>query len=105
MSFQWMLGELWWRQRSDWLGRKPSVVHYLGDDHLIIHSDLLGVAAGPLALCHGAVTEFTTLNIVRASLNWWQNRFCCMDPKCYGGLLHKKERGKPEYTGPLKMLS
>lgn len=43
-------GDLWWRQRSDCLGRQPNVVHYLGDDHLIIHSGLLGVAAGPLAL-------------------------------------------------------
>lgn len=35
---------------SNRLGRRPNAVHHLGDDHLIIHSALLGVAAGLLAL-------------------------------------------------------
>lgn len=34
---------------SNRLGRRSNAVHHLGDDHFIIHSALLGVAAGPLA--------------------------------------------------------
>lgn len=61
---------------SNRLGRQPNAVHHLGDDHLIIHSALLGVAAG-----HCAMTECTTANPVRANLNRWWPRFRPNGPK------------------------
>lgn len=35
---------------SNRLGRRPNGVHHLGDERLIIHSALLGAAAGLLAV-------------------------------------------------------
>lgn len=50
LSFLWMPVICGGGKLSDWLGRQPNVVHHVGQDHLIIHSGLLGVAAGLLAL-------------------------------------------------------
>ena len=49
-SFQWLRVMCGGGKLSNRLGRQPNAVHHLGDDHLIIHSALLGVAAGLLAL-------------------------------------------------------
>lgn len=50
LSFQWMHMMCGRGKLSNRLGTQPNGVHHLGDDRLIIHSALLGIAAGLLAL-------------------------------------------------------
>lgn len=57
LSFQWIGMMCGGGELSNRLGRQPNAVHHLGDDHLIIRSALLGVAAGLLALHNDRVYQ------------------------------------------------